>query len=201
MGLLSSYLYSLMAAFEMEKSDHLWRILLFLDIYYVLRIIKMFITDFMPLGEANPQRNLLKIAKRYLKNEFAIDFIMWFPTQWLVLYVEPRLRYLLLIKAYRIKQSMDQLNVHNIMHNIKHRLQVQSEKRSKEDLAYGEDQLHDHNNIINMLYWEYILKTMKLSLTIWNFAFMLAIAWSIYCEATINILIDDPRYDPSLGFD
>ena len=119
----------------------------------------MFITDFIPEGKSQSEKNFVKIVMHYLKKEFPIDFILWFPTHWLVLHFEPRLRYLLLIKAYRIKQSMEILNVHNIMHNIKHRLQVQSEKRSKEDPAYGEDQLHDHNNISNLLYWEYILKT------------------------------------------
>lgn len=67
-------------------------------------------------------------------------------------------------------------------------------------MNYGEDQLHDHNNIINLVYWQYFLNTMKLVIQILNFTFMLAIVWIIFCDYTKH-KHDVMFYDKDLSFE
>jgi hypothetical protein len=82
----------------------------------------------MPKGESQPEKNLHKIGMQYVKSDFIIDFILWFPSQRILHFLENKdFRIILLIKAWRIKQSMQLLNVHKIMSNIKHYLQTKSE--------------------------------------------------------------------------
>lgn len=80
-GIISSYIYAIMAAFGYtEDYPVLNHLLNTFDVYFLMRIVKNFFTDYIPLGETIPERNLYNLAIRYLKNEFALDFILWFPS-------------------------------------------------------------------------------------------------------------------------
>jgi hypothetical protein len=88
-----------------------------------------------------------------------------------------------------------------IMNNFKHFLQIKSEDRAKHDPLFAEDQLTDHNNIEKLMYWEYVMNTMKLVLMITNFTFVIAHLWKIFCDFTFNFNKEDPRFDESLKFE
>jgi hypothetical protein len=105
--IISSYVYTLLAAFGYNpENSPLMNAMFWFDFYFFMRILKGFFTDYLPLGETFPEKNLLKIVLRYLKNDFPLEIILWFPTQRLLPNINENFKLLLLIKIYRIQQSM-----------------------------------------------------------------------------------------------
>jgi hypothetical protein len=84
---------------------------------FALNILVRFITEFTPEGSPTPTRELSKIAVRYLKTTFPMEFITIIPFQLLNLGGYERLFYL--IKILRVFIGFKIFNVTKIMHNLK----------------------------------------------------------------------------------
>lgn len=187
--ILSSYLYAYMGAYGIHNDLHVndsdikhISLFLTLDVYFGVCIIKRFITDFMPLGSCQPERNPLKIAKNYLTSDFALDFLMWLPITSFKR-VENEWRYLLFIKCYRLVRTFNYLKVTIMMSRLKHNLMRRSQERCMEDpIDYGENQTQDLNHIEDLMYLHYGLNTFKLMIKIFAMCFMIACFWKVYCD-------------------
>ena len=86
--IISTYMYGYMAAFGMYNSDmtenHDLRVMdIFFFVVFTISIIMNFFRDFIPEGETTSSKDLKKIAIRYLKGDFLLDFIAWIPFQFL----------------------------------------------------------------------------------------------------------------------
>ena len=82
-------MYGYMAAFGMYNSDmtenYDLRVMdIFFFVVFTISIIMNFFRDFIPEGETTASKDLKKIAKRYLKGDFMLDFIAWIPFQFLI---------------------------------------------------------------------------------------------------------------------
>ena len=78
--ILSSYFYSWMACYGNEYSREMFfYCTLFIELFFLLSMFIEFITDYTEEGDEAPTRHIGKIAKRYLKNGFVMDFIPLFP--------------------------------------------------------------------------------------------------------------------------
>lgn len=82
-----------------------------------MTILIKFLVSYTPEGSTNPERDLTKISKRYLKNGFVMEFITVIPFTSLSLGGYERLFYL--IKVLRLFIGFKVFNVHLIMQRIK----------------------------------------------------------------------------------
>ena len=79
-----------------------------------------FITDYTPAGENQPERDFTKIYTRYLKSEFFLDFVAWFPINFI--YGASRnehYRFLYYIKIIRMIKGLKVFSVSHFMNKIK----------------------------------------------------------------------------------
>jgi hypothetical protein len=79
----SSYLYAYLAAFGMPVfNKDIEKVLLALDIYFFLCIIKCFMTSYTNKDQQQV-KDFWKIGKNYLRESFVMDIITWVPTQYI----------------------------------------------------------------------------------------------------------------------
>lgn len=96
-----------------------------------INILVNFFTDFVADGEVFPERDLAKIAERYIQTEFAIDFIPTFPITffvdnsqekyWRLFYLIKIIRLIKGIEIYDVQQMMEYLkekNTQRVLKNI-----------------------------------------------------------------------------------
>jgi uncharacterized protein with PQ loop repeat len=57
-----------------------------------------------------------------------------------------------------------------------------------DDPTKGEDMNEDHNQIVNLLYIHYSLRTLKLVVIIFNLVYFLGMLWIIFCDVTHQYL-------------
>jgi hypothetical protein len=142
MCIVTSYYYAYLGAFYVIGDDSHNTALWVLDVFYSISMIISFLTDFTPLGETMPVRNIKKIALCYLKGEkedlFYLDFTTWVPIRLLV-NEHPNWRFVFFIKCIRIVKANEIFNIKILMRNVKNIFRKQSEARSKLDPRYGED--------------------------------------------------------------
>ena len=82
MCILSSYWYSWISCFGNHYDPHtFWISTLIFETFFAVAMIVEFITDYTDEGNEAPTRDFHKIAKRYLKDGFVLDFIPLFPLQ------------------------------------------------------------------------------------------------------------------------
>ena len=128
----SPYFYAWVALNGHEKDEYLQ--LCFAYIYesiFALNICFNFLTDFVPDGEIIPEKDLAKIADRYLNGEFLKDFAPTFPLTfffdnshtkfWRLLYLVKIIRLIKGIEIYDVQVMMDWLkekNMKRVMKNI-----------------------------------------------------------------------------------
>ena len=88
-----------------------------------INILVNFLTDFVPDGEVFPERDLTKIAERYLQTEFVNDFVPTFPftfffdnsqeKYWRLFYLIKIIRLIKGIEIYDVQLMMDYLKEKN----------------------------------------------------------------------------------------
>jgi hypothetical protein len=183
--LVSSYFYAFLAAFEhnFDKNDSSTSTTTLSFVFegiFVINILLSFITEYMPESSQNPERDLSKIATRYLKTEFPLEFITVVPFQLLNLGGYQRLFYL--VKIARLHIGFKVFNVHKIMQNIKEILRRRSVERIKSDPEFGEDTEKDNNNISTLIMIGSSLKIILLIIIILNISYFLGIIWFIFCD-------------------
>lgn len=200
--IFSSYFYAYLGAFykvqELENLDEVSvvdlrheakveAVLMALDIYFGLDMVKCFLTDYTPIGEGKPVRNLVKIALNYLKNGFLRDFIMWIPIFRLIrLLVGEKARLILFIKCLRIIKGFRIFNVNLLMKKLRIFLLSKSESRCLTDAKYKFDQYEDHNLIMMQMYLHYSLTTFKMVISIFNIVFFMSIFWFVFTSELLQ---------------
>ena len=75
-------------------------------------------TDYLPDGQVEPVRNIVKISKKYLKGDFINHLIPLIPFT-LVIYHTEHTRLLFLLKVIRVINGMKVLDVQTIFEGIK----------------------------------------------------------------------------------
>lgn len=120
----SPYFYAWVALFGHEKGEkgYLWVSICF-ESLFAMNILVNMLTDYVPDGEIIPERDIAKIAERYLKEEFMIDFIPTFPftfffdnskqKYWRLFYLIRIIRILKGIEIYDVQMIMDYLKEKN----------------------------------------------------------------------------------------
>lgn len=170
----SSYFYTFILIVEQNAlSNSELTILIVFDIYYLTCILKKFLTEFTPVGEIAPVRDLFKIAHHYLYNDFLIDFILWLPLNFIAEnynYIDAGnmiyARDFLFIKIYRLIYATRvfkdfELQQFMIKKNIE-----RNKARIQKDRELGEDTLTDHNKIFRFVMIGHALKILKLVIQI-----------------------------------
>jgi hypothetical protein len=103
--ILSSYLYAYLAATYWEEVAYeIKKLELFFDVFFGLDILKKFFTDYTPIGETVPKKDV-SIIRRYLRSSFRMDFLLFFPFFSVIYSISDRnedAKILFLIKTYRI---------------------------------------------------------------------------------------------------
>jgi hypothetical protein len=103
-----------MAAFGIHHNDGQKRInqdLRVMDIFFFavfsISIIMNFLRDFIPEGETQACKDLKKIATRYLRRQFLLDFIAWVPFQFIIDFDQHHLlNSLYAIKIVRLRNGL-----------------------------------------------------------------------------------------------
>lgn len=123
----SSYFYAYSAAFGFGSVDHglgndddYHRWMIDLDhacfSIFTVDIIINFLTEFVPVGDQVPCRNLEDIVKRYLQNSFIFHFLTWFPFHYIINFDQIHgLKWLFLIKIFRLYEAFTEFDVSKIM--------------------------------------------------------------------------------------
>ena len=70
------------------------------------------------------------------------------------------------------------------MDMIKTKMRERTERKIKNDPNVGEDTINDHNNIEEIMFTGYTLKTLKLVIIIFNLSYFLGLVWIIFCKLT-----------------
>lgn len=153
----------------------------FIDFFFLISMFLKFITDFIPDGETEPTKDLKEISKRYLNNEFLVDFITILP---LTLMFELKILYLL--KTIRVINGIKMFNVGLILSNIKERSKRRREKLIKEDPAFAEDQSNDNNEITALMCTKNILRIVKLVVLLFNISYFVAMFWLLFSDVTMT---------------
>lgn len=118
MCVVSSYFYAYMAAFKAPKpGDDLHHIMIFFECMFAVDIILKFLKSFTKDGETMPTIDLAKIAQRYLKGQFALDFIPLIPL--FSIFTFKGHGHLYIVKCIRIINGFSLFNVSEMMADIR----------------------------------------------------------------------------------
>mmetsp|Transcript_10851 Transcript_10851/g.18162 ORF Transcript_10851/g.18162 Transcript_10851/m.18162 type:complete len:747 (+) Transcript_10851:337-2577(+) len=181
--LTSSYFYAFMAAFENPKSGtFLWWINFGFEIIFLITMTLKFFIEYIPDGSPGPERDLSKIAMRYLKNDFMFDFVCVIPLQSLNLSGYERLFYI--IKILRLFIGFKLFNVALIMQKIQLFFKNYTLNKIKKNPQLGEDINSDNNNITLLIKISSSLKILLLVCIILNISYFLGFFWFIFCDLT-----------------
>lgn len=140
--MLTSYCYLWFAVFGV---DHEWSFhyyFHFTDLFFLMSMFIKFVTDYIPDGETEPEKDIKIISKRYLHDDFLIDFITLLP---LSVLFEIKIFYVL--KTLRMVNGVKMFNVGIILNNIKDRSKKNREKQIKINPTFAEDQMNNNNDI------------------------------------------------------
>jgi hypothetical protein len=196
--LTSAYVYGFLAAFFDGNSDGtLYSLQIIYESIFSVNIVLRFFTEYTPEGSPNPERDLSKIASRYLRNEFFLEFITVIPFQLLPFGGFERLFFL--IKIFRLLIGFKVFNVSQIMLKIQTILRERIQKRIEKDPKFAEDHDTDHNNIILLIKIGSSLRILLLIIIIVTISYFLGILWFIYCDLTDQLYNKWGRTDEEIA--
>lgn len=139
----SCWFYSFIAAFsykEVEVWTHipLILVLLGLDVYFGLEIVRKLFTGIYKDGKTMMVTDLRLIRKAYLKNGAIADLLTFFPIQTLLCYIEPNsyADLLLWIKILRVTKLRNLVSKDFLKKIIYQRQMNFNENRAKHDLFF-----------------------------------------------------------------
>ena len=110
-------------------------------------MIKSFITDYKDDAHPLPIRDIPKIAARYLKSDFLLDFAVLIPFHCLFGDFARESNYIFLIKSLRIIRGLDLLSVSKLKEIAKAYFKKKIEEKIAKDKSIGDDKFNEHNNI------------------------------------------------------
>lgn len=189
----SPYFYAWVALHGHEKDERaLYSFVIIFETIFMFNILFHFLTDYVPDGEISPERDLAKIAERYLHTEFRMDFIPTFPLTfffdntsskyWRLLYLIKVIRLIKGIEIYDVQMMMDYLkkkNTQNVLKNIEN------------DPTLLQNLDLDLNKIDLLFNIRYLLKMIKLFLMIINVAYFTGVIWIIGCQINVRVFKDE----------
>ena len=198
--IFSSYIYAYLAAFGTndEAFNHSYpgqsemqfftNLEISFETIFVLSIIKQFLTEYTPDGETQPIRDLQKIAKRYIKDDFVLDTICVLPISRMLKFMGEEARLFYLIKSVRIIKGINIFSVPKMMKGIKNLNSMNLDMLSKKNRDLGNDKNTDQIKINMLMMINYILRIIKLIIILCNLSFFFGIGWHIYCNLANKIV-------------
>jgi hypothetical protein len=85
------------------------------ELSFAIFMVLTFITTFTPEGQTIRVTNIKQISLRYLNGAFLFDFICLMPFTILFLEAHPYMKYMYIIKSFRIIKGQDALNPYRLM--------------------------------------------------------------------------------------
>ena len=95
-----------------------------------------------------------------------------------------------MIKAFRLVRGLKIFNVSTLMDKIKKWFTRRLEKNCKEDPKFANNRDASLNNIEEILFISYGLKTIYLTIIILNISYVIGMIWIIACEAIEDFWLD-----------
>jgi hypothetical protein len=128
-------------------------------------------------------RDIAQISMRYLKSDFASDFVPLIPFNWIGIFRFQNCRVFFLIKCYRLKETFDLLDTAKIMKHVK-RFYGNKLNKVVEDPELAENIDIDQNKIMTIILVSYMFKILRLIILIILVSYFLGIVFYIICDIT-----------------
>lgn len=178
--IVTSYIYYLYSAYREEYDFFTGN---FFEIFFLLDILVHFLLDYYPSPTSNSTiRDPAKIAVRYAMSlEFFLDLLPTIPFQ-LIELDKNKQNVFYIIKTIRMVKGINQINISHFMQYLKERRIELTDKAISNSPELGEDRLIDHNQIEQLLFINFSLKTGVLFLIIVTFSYIFAMSFSILLE-------------------
>lgn len=216
----SSYMYCMLAAYRKdadsigagEKAEDAdivnqpWFFWLFEVIFLVDMIVNFFL-DFQQNNKTIQiiSRDIREIVHRYVHGEFLWDLVPLIPLQYIEM--ENNLNFTFyLVKVVRLRKGFGAFTINQIVYKIKEKWQKYIEWKFNNDLRkyqdadddleqlYIEYELTDHNQIEEILYFSFFLKTLTLFFFIFSFSYFFAMFFRIILELERDLRHNDAEY-------
>ena len=158
---------------------------------FILAMIKSFITDYSEEGNPLPVREFIKIAFRYLKSNFPLDFLVLIPFHWLLGDFMRESNYLFLIKSLRIIRGLDLLSVSKLKEIAKSHFKSKTEEAIKHDRSIGDDKENEHNNIGTVITIGFVGQTLILVFMLICSSYFGGVIWLLWCDYSKSHLLLD----------
>lgn len=184
-SLISSYFYAYMAAFRAPKpgdSLHYWMIVF--ESTFLLDMVFKFLKSFTKDGETVPTTDLAKIARRYLRGQFAFDFIPLIPIASVFEFHGDN--HLYIIKCIRVINCFALFDIRLIMADVRKIFTRRLDKIIANDPLAATDKTIDQNKISQLIIINFILRITKLAAVIVNICYFLGLIWYILCDVSMN---------------
>ena len=165
--------------------EELWILTGIMEIFFLISMYSNFMTDYLPEGSSEPVRDLQKIAIRYLKGDFFMQFLALIPFTFFI-EIDRVFVHLYLLKVSRAFNAIKFFDVQKIFNNIKMIVRNQTIAMITKDPLVGEDTSSDHNQVEFLLLVKYMIRTVKLVVIILNFSYFGGLSWLIMCEINSN---------------
>lgn len=149
---------------------------------FALNIFFNFVTDYTADGEIIAEKDISKIADRYIHKDFLQDFIPTFPLTFFFDNTPDHFwRLFYLIKTIRLIKGIEIYDVQVMMNWLKEKNTQRVMKNVENDPTLLQNLDMDQNNIDFLFNVRYALKISKLFLIIINVAYFTGVIWMIFC--------------------
>jgi hypothetical protein len=114
------YMYLLVVAdqtewYSDETNQSIANVELYMEIFFLLHLVKNFITDYYPEGSKIPERRLPMIINKNLNSDFLLDFITLIPITYFYLKMNPTfIKPFYMIKCLRFKKGYQCIDVQRL---------------------------------------------------------------------------------------
>lgn len=184
LSLISTITAAYFACFGFVKDPIFIALELMMESCFLLDIILNFLLQYKDDEDFKPVKDLKKIAIRYLKRFFIIDFLATVPLRYMMLSDEPdtlQLFYLLkLLRLPKLQSVMDTKNFQDMIKSVfRRRLQsvIRNENKQKESNV-------DNNKIMLQIKIMYAFRVLRLIVTILILSYFLGTLWFIFSKRT-----------------
>ena len=180
------YGYIVMHKYSYSDLELFNKLQLGIECFFLVEMLFGFITEYV--DENNKSiKDIKKIGKKYLSEGFILDLLPLIPFNWLFHFKKSQ--YLFLLKSIRLIQAYEILDVRVFNTQIglifKKKLEVVC---NNPELAV--DQNIDHNHIILQILIKYMLRTLKLIISILIISYYCGIFFFIWCDLTNHLDIN-----------
>ena len=168
-------MYAIMAAFRIH-GNHLNKYpTTTIEVFFLIDLIIQFMLSYQDIGKDHPVKDLNKIARRYLKTEFAWDMVPLLPFHLIPLSDDKNTLFYLL-KVIRLYKGFKILDVSMLISSIKARYKqkLEDEIASEPPKDPSSSEINFRSNKIEeIIFISHSLKTIKLIIHVSNVSFLL----------------------------